>query len=183
MVKEKPKPAKVPKLAKKSFAVIVYAVIVWMLAAPDQYQQNISKTRRICFFLIQPPSAFSLAHPSNDTSGINAPPKIPARSKTPLRTVQKHTPEKNPDASSTGVPRKQKGGGGGNTTPHDETRVESAGDAAKASSSTTASTAKEGKKSDAPESADVALPSVKTVPPSPKVYIRKVKGKARKDQK
>lgn len=56
-------------------------------------------------------------------------------------------------------------------------------DAAVLTTSTTASSVKEGKKPDVPEKAEKALPSGKTVPPSPKVYIRKVKGKAKKDAK
>lgn len=57
-------------------------------------------------------------------------------------------------------------------------------DAAAFATATTASSEKGGgQKPDVPEKAEKALPSVKTVPSSPKVYIRKVKGKAKKDAK
>ena len=132
---------------------------------------------KICFFPNQkPPSAFSLAHPSNDTPGSNVPPKIPARSKTPLRSVKKGTPDATADESAAGGARKQKGGGGGQAPPHGD-----AVDAALPAGTTNAASGKEAKKAEAvPEN---PLPAVKTVPPSPKVYVRKVKGKGKKEPK
>jgi len=143
---------------------------------------------KICFFPNQkPPSAFSLAHPSNDTPGSNVPPKIPARSKTPLRSVKKGTPDVTPDESAAGAARKHKAGGGGGgaaggqAPPHGDARAESASDTAQSTGPTNAASAKEAKKTEAvPVN---PMPAVKTVPPSPKVYVRKVKGKAKKEHK
>lgn len=94
----------------------------------------------------------------NGTSGLHAPPKIPARSKTPLRSVKKGTPEVSLDEASAGAPaRKQKGTG---TVPAPATKVEPAVAQLK--------------------KAEMETPAP---PASPKVYVRKVKGKAKKESK
>jgi len=115
------------------------------------------------------------------TSGQTAPPpKTPARSKTPLRNARKQTPEANQEESLTTPARKQKqaGGGGGSST---EGKPEAAPVAAKnVNQPPPPPPSKDAKKIDGAEVAESLLPQVKAVPPSPKVYIRKVKGKAKK---
>jgi len=94
----------------------------------------------------------------SEDSGLHAPPKIPARSKTPLRSVKKGTPEVSLDEASAGAPaRKQKGTG---TVPAPATKVEPAVAQLK--------------------KAEMETPAP---PASPKVYVRKVKGKAKKESK
>jgi len=114
------------------------------------------------------------------TSGQTAPPpKTPARSKTPLRNARKQTPEANQEESLTTPARKQKqaGGGGGSST---EGKPEAAPVSAKNVNQPPPPPSKD-KKIDGAEVAESLLPQVnKAVPPSPKVYIRKVKGKAKK---
>jgi len=147
---------------------------------------------------------------SEDSGIMNAPtPKIPARSKSKERGVKRATPESRPDestsstsstSSSAAPARKTKGsrggggGGSGNSQPESVHKPDAA--AASGGEKQTPSSSKKQQQQDAPESgagaaaadgsgstAAAALPAVKTVPPSPKVYIRKVKGKAKKDQK
>jgi len=156
-----------------------------MLAASDQYQQKNDNKRSTSLFLI-PHFCFFSGSSFNVIVGANTPPKTPARSKTPLRGAKKLTPDKNPDEQTpTGAARKQKaggiGGGGIAVSPPGETRTEVAMTEAPKPANITSSGSKEAKKTEAPESVENPLmPSVKAVPPSPKVYIRKVKGKAKK---
>jgi len=140
--------------------------------------------RTICFHSNRTSLCFFSGSSFNDTSGINVPPKIPARSKTPLRSVKKGTQEVNPDDPAGGgvSARKQKGGAAENVTappppPPPEAAMEAAQSASPASGAV-----KEANKSDA-VSTENSMSAGKTVPPSPKVYIRKVKGKGRKDPK
>lgn len=74
--------------------------------------------------------------------------------------------------------RKQKnaGGGGGEGSPNGR-KTEAAPVAAR---SVNPPASKEARTPDAAETEESALPQVKAVPASPKVYIRKVKGKAKK---
>jgi len=128
-----------------------------MLAATDQYQQNRSNKTRASI-LIQISLCFFSGLHTTVTSGLHAPPKIPARSKTPLRSVKKGTPEVSLDEASAGAPaRKQKGTG---TVPAPATKVEPAVAQLK--------------------KAEMETPAP---PASPKVYVRKVKGKAKKESK
>jgi len=156
------------------------------------WQPRISTNKRtiineVHLFLI-PHFCFFSGSSFNVIVGANTPPKTPARSKTPLRGAKKLTPDKNPDEQTpTGPARKQKaggiGGGGGGiaVSPPGETKTEVAMTEAPKPANITSSGSKEAKKTEAPESVENPLmPSVKAVPPSPKVYIRKVKGKAKK---
>jgi len=119
----------------------------------------------------------------SDDSGQTAPPKIPARSKTPLRNVSKQAAENNLEETLTTPARKQKhAGGGGRVESPSERKAESAAAAAPGAGGKNINplSSKEARKADVAETAESALPQVKAVPPSPKVYIRKVKGKAKK---
>lgn len=73
--------------------------------------------------------------------------------------------------------RKQKnaGGGGGEGSPNGRKT-----EAAPVAESVKPPASKEARTPDAAETEESALPQVKAVPASPKVYIRKVKGKTKK---
>jgi len=87
-----------------------------------------------------------------------------------LRSGAKGPPENNPEEKLTTPARKTKGagkgGGGGGASENVKTE-------------NTPSASKDAKKTDVPEVEESALPTVKAVPPSPKIYIRKVKGKGK----
>jgi len=154
-----------------------------MLAAQDQYQQKWKK-KVAAYHINHFPLRFLLSGSFSSimlTLGQIAPPKTPARSKTPLRTAKKLTPESNSGDTLTTPARKQKnaasGVGGGEAEFQKDGKPVAVPETAKVACEVSS---KGAVKVDKAEATEGAVPQVKTVPPSPKVYIRKVKGKAKK---
>lgn len=88
-----------------------------------------------------------------------------------MRSGAKGPPDNNPEEKLTTPARKTKGagkGGGGGGGASDNAKTENPSPASK-----------DAKKTDVPEVEESVVPTVKAVPPSPKIYIRKVRGKGK----
>lgn len=87
-----------------------------------------------------------------------------------MRSGAKGPPDNNPEEKLTTPARKTKGAGkgGGGGGASDNAKTENPSPASK-----------DAKKTDVPEVEESVVPTVKAVPPSPKIYIRKVRGKGK----